>query len=467
MSSTSSGSADESELEALKAQLEAQTREATVLHRVSTLLNSSLRLDQRLADVLLAMDEFFGFRHAMVLLLDSDGETLSVAAHRGYDDAPIGAKVPLGVGVIGTVAKRRRMLRMNGLRSKRRYAAAIQGSQPQLPSLPGLPDADGQLAVPLLVEGDLIGVFSVESDQSIIFRHDDERLVGTVANHAASAIRNARMYDLLEDKVRQRTADLEQANLELRDAQSQLVQAGKMASLGELVAGVAHEINTPIGSVTSSSDTQARVLAKLRDLLTADGVLEREPGSQRLLRVMESSTEAIDSGASRVARIVKRLRAFARLDEADIQKVAIAESIGSALAMLEHEIGERIEVQTEFGETPSLTAQARSLNQVFLNLLTNAVQAIEGEGRITVKTAVEDERIRIDITDDGAGIPEDDLDRIFDPGFTTRGVGVGTGLGLSICYRIVQDHGGDISVQSKVGQGTTFTVRLSLDGLSG
>ena len=168
-----------------------------------------------------------------------------------------------------------------------------------------------------------------------------------------------------------------------------------------------------------------------------------------------------------MASIVKRLRAFARLDEADIQKVAIAQSIGSALAMLEHEIGERIEVQTEFGETPSLTAQARSLNQVFLNLLTNAVQAIEGEGRITVKTALEGEQIRVDITDDGAGIPEDDLERIFDPGFTTRGVGVGTGLGLSICYRIVQDHGGDISVQSEVGQGTTFTVRLSLDGLSG
>ena len=146
-----------------------------------------------------------------------------------------------------------------------------------------------------------------------------------------------------------------------------------------------------------------------------------------------------------------------------MKKVDIHEGLENTLTLVHHDIKNRITVARNFGDVPPIVCYPSRLNQVFLNLLVNASQAIKGEGEITVSTSVEDGEVRVAISDSGAGIPEQTLGKIFDPGFTTKGVGVGTGLGLSICYQIVQDHRGRIDVESREGEGTTFTVTLPMD----
>ena len=165
---------------------------------------------------------------------------------------------------------------------------------------------------------------------------------------------------------------------------------------------------------------------------------------------------------TRIVEIVRSLRNFARLDEAEKKQVDIHEGIESTLTLLHHELKQRVDVVRDYGELPEIECYPNQLNQVLMNLLTNALQAIEGPGTITIRTRCAGERVEVAISDTGSGISEEARQRIFDPGFTTKGVGVGTGLGLSIAYRIVQKHAGELRVESEVGAGSTFTVSLPL-----
>jgi signal transduction histidine kinase len=179
---------------------------------------------------------------------------------------------------------------------------------------------------------------------------------------------------------------------------------------------------------------------------------------------LDSSMEMNRQACARIMRIVRDLKNFARLDEADFKEANLNESLASTLSLLRHELRDRIEVIQELAELPLVPCYPNRLNQVFMNLLVNAIQAIPGKGQIRIRTSVEGDRVIVVIADSGSGIKPEHLERIFDPGFTTKGVGVGTGLGLSISARIVQDHRGTISVRSELGKGTTFTVSLPLHG---
>jgi signal transduction histidine kinase len=238
-----------------------------------------------------------------------------------------------------------------------------------------------------------------------------------------------------------------------------------MASLGNLVAGIAHEINTPIGAISSMHDTLTRAVEKLRHTLDTDfpKVCAESRALQKALKVISDANQVIATGTERVMKIVRSLRSFARLDEAELNRVDLHESIDNTLTLVHHDIKDRVEVVKDYGDVPPVVCYPSRLNQVFLNILVNASQAIEGEGEIHISTCVKDGKVRVAIRDTGAGIPEEDLKRIFDPGFTTKGVGVGTGLGLSICYQIMQDHEGEIQVESSVGEGSTFTVVFPAD----
>ncbi|UCE25031.1 MAG: hypothetical protein JSU74_02995, partial [Candidatus Zixiibacteriota bacterium] len=276
------------------------------------------------------------------------------------------------------------------------------------------------------------------------------------------ALRYADTSRSLEDKLALEKAhtDLEKAHADLRNTQAQLIQSEKMASLGHLVAGVAHEINTPIGAVGSMHDTLIRAAGKIQEVID-DGSTKgcaRCNEIKPMLKLVDEANRVIETGTSRVTTIVKRLRSFARLDEAEMKKVDIHEGLEDTLLLIHHEIKNRINVVREYGEIPPVACYPGKLNQVFLNILNNARQAIPGEGEIVVKTSVKDDRVHISIKDSGVGIPKEKLPLIFDPGYTTKGVGVGTGLGLSICYQIMQEHQGTIEVESEPGQGTTFTV---------
>jgi PAS domain S-box-containing protein len=256
--------------------------------------------------------------------------------------------------------------------------------------------------------------------------------------------------------------DLAETNRELRQTQAQLVQSEKMASLGGLVAGIAHEINTPVGAMTSMHDTLVRAIGRLKEHLktTAPDAFENDERLRSLFAMIDESNQVIRSGSSRVGEIVRRLRSFARLDEAELKKVDLHEGLEDTLTLLHHEIKHNIQVVRDYGSLPPMSVYPSRLNQVFLNLLNNARQAIRDKGTITIKTWVEGKTANISISDNGVGIPPENLPRIFDPGFTTKGVGVGTGLGLSICYQIMKDHRGRIDVESEVGKGATFTLRL-------
>jgi len=252
---------------------------------------------------------------------------------------------------------------------------------------------------------------------------------------------------------------------DLEDTQSQLMRSEKMAALGNLMAGIAHEINTPVGAVHSMHDTLIRAVEKLKATIERDfpdDVLKNR-GLQAALKVIADSNKVIETGTRRVTTIVRSLRNFARMDDAEKKRVDLHEGLEDTLMLVYHDIKNRIELVRNYGEVPPICCYPSRLNQVFLNILTNAQQAIEGKGKITITTSCAGGDVRVAIADTGVGIPEENLQRIFEAGMTTKEVGKGTGLGLSICQRIMEEHGGRIEVESVVGEGATCTVGLPLE----
>ncbi len=264
-----------------------------------------------------------------------------------------------------------------------------------------------------------------------------------------------------DEKIHRYARDLENTNRELREAQAALVQSEKMASLGNLVAGVAHEINTPLGSINSNADVMVRAMGKLRKVLSqAPPEIRDKRELTRTLDVLEEIGNINLTACRRIVGIVRSLRNFARLDEAERKKVDLHEGLESTLTLVHHEIKNRIEVVRDYGHLPEIECFPNQLNQVFMNILVNAAHAIEKQGTITITTRAQGESVTVAVSDSGSGIHAENLSKIFDPGFTTKGVGVGSGLGLAICYKIVKEHGGKIDVRSQLGQGTTFTITL-------
>jgi len=278
---------------------------------------------------------------------------------------------------------------------------------------------------------------------------------------------------VLEQKVAERTQDLNLKNQELemtlnqlQKMQHQLIMHEKMASLGNLVAGVAHEVNNPIGAVKSSAHVLTRCIEKIKDTLTHSKSLDEIKNDnefQKALSMLQENNKVINTASERVAEIVFSLKNFARLDEAEFQLVNIHEGIDTTLTLVEHELKNRIEVIKEYGEIPRIHCYPNQLNQVFMNMLVNAAHAIEDKGTIRIKTYSRNGFLYVEVSDSGKGISKRNLDRIFDPGFTTKSMGVGTGLGLSISYNIIQKHNGEIKVESREGKGTTFTIVLPVE----
>ncbi len=284
------------------------------------------------------------------------------------------------------------------------------------------------------------------------------------------------------ERVQRRNAEIEKAHSALQEAQAQLVQSEKLASVGQLAAGVAHEINNPIGFITSNLgtlNTYAELMTRLisgyrryanglgeqapqPELLQELKALEEEEDIEFVLEDIEGLLSDSIAGARRVKDIVQGLKSFSRVDDAEVSEQDIHEGIESTLKVVANEIKYRCEVVKQFGDLPPVPCNLAQLNQVFMNLLINAAQAMESQGTITIITSVDGGNAVIEFRDTGSGIPADKLGSIFDPFFTTKPVGSGTGLGLSISYGIVQDHGGTIEVASEVGVGTTFSVRLPL-----
>lgn len=249
--------------------------------------------------------------------------------------------------------------------------------------------------------------------------------------------------------------ELVRAQEELRATQAQLIQQGKMAALGVLVAGVAHDINTPLGSIKANIELTKKLVERLATKLPVD-----DPKIVRLSSALDDAVKTSMLACERIGGIVGSLRNFARPDASELEEVDLHAGLDSSLLLCGHLFKNRVDVAKHYGELPLVRCNRGEINQVFMNLLTNAAQAIGDAGTITVTTAAEGHEVRVTIRDDGAGIEAEHLDRIFEPGFTTKSVGAGTGIGLSIAHRIVSGLGGRISADSTPGEGASFTVTL-------
>ncbi|MEM6700677.1 MAG: ATP-binding protein, partial [Bacteroidota bacterium] len=283
------------------------------------------------------------------------------------------------------------------------------------------------------------------------------------------------------DKLAAKNLETQQLYEELKTAQAQLVQSEKMISLGQLTAGIAHEINNPINFIASNIAALKLDFEDLQPLLKKAKQLEREELDElNLLELSNLSKEievsfisqeldeiisSIERGIHRTKDIISSLRAFSRNTPDKFELADLHLALESVLVILGHQLKEKeVVIEKQFGKIPLISCNIGLLNQVFSNIIANAVQAVEedGKGRICISTQLLDEQVSICIKDNGSGMKEEVLQRVFEPFYTTKEVGKGTGLGLSISYNIVQQHEGDIRVESQVGEGTTFSILLPL-----
>ncbi len=257
--------------------------------------------------------------------------------------------------------------------------------------------------------------------------------------------------ETLEQGIAERTRDLSKALEDLRLQQTHLIQSEKMASLGQLVAGIAHEINTPLGYARGNVQTVREVLASLG---SAQGAATESLGDADVL------LGDAEYGLERITELVLSLKDFSRIDRSRTEPFNVNDCLEAALKICHNQLKDRIEVKRDYGALPAIPCAPSQLNQVFLNLITNALQAIDGTGTISISTRYQGTRVEVRIGDTGCGISPDVQAHIFEPFFTTKPVGKGTGLGLSIVYRIIEDHGGSIGVSSSPGVGTEFSISL-------
>jgi two-component system NtrC family sensor kinase len=310
-----------------------------------------------------------------------------------------------------------------------------------------------------------------------------------VADHEESQLLrdySSKLVSRLEEKIRNLSSlntELEQRFVtkvsEVESIQQQLLQSEKLASIGQLAAGVAHEINNPIGFINSNINSLQRYVKGILELLAVYEPLDSDIKDEATLEKVKQIKADIDfnylkddikdllseslDGVGRVKKIIQDLKDFSRVDSAEFEWSDLHQGIDSTLNMVQNEIKYKAEVIKEYGELPEVECVGAQINQVFMNLLVNAAHAIDEHGIITIRTRTcDNDKVQIEISDTGSGISKEHLNKIFDPFFTTKPVGKGTGLGLSLSYGIINEHGGKINARSEVGKGTTFMIQLPI-----
>ena len=327
------------------------------------------------------------------------------------------------------------------------------------------------------------------NDRVPVQSSDELGVLATTFNEMARTLssRETQLQELnrnLENIVRDRTLELEnshealkRAYFDLKSAQEQLVQTEKMASLGQLVAGIAHEIKNPLNFIygntgfledyTNTIQGLLEAFEKLPSISAEDrAAIERMKEEVHYAFIKQDLKILIDNfrdGSSRINAIVSDLRAFSRMDRDIVSEVDLHASLEMSLNLLRNQYKDRIEIHKDYGQIPQIKGYPGKLNQVFMNLLSNAFYAVKDRGSVWIKTRSVSDAVEIEITDSGAGIPQKDIKRIFEPFFTTKPVGQGTGLGLSISYGIIEQHRGKIQVASSPEKGTVFTIQLPID----
>jgi signal transduction histidine kinase len=321
------------------------------------------------------------------------------------------------------------------------------------------------LYYPLLIGSNVIGTLTVQSYRQHAYNEEQQNMIQTLASTTAIALDNANAY-----------AKIEQKNHEIIETQQQLVQAEKMASLGTLTAGVAHEINNPTNFVHVSAQNLEVDLSNFQDFIFALAG-EDDDADEAILNSFRKRFEplylhlkTIREGTERIKVIVKDLRVFSQLDSAEQKTVEISSLLQSTVNLIQTQYLEVTEFSTQFNDSCELNCYPAQLNQVFMNLIVNACDAIKSrqhqdtafKGMIMVACKMNAGHIEVSITDNGEGMTDETKNKLFEPFYTTKAVGEGTGLGLSISFGIVQKHSGQMTVESQLGHGSVFTLKLPI-----
>jgi signal transduction histidine kinase len=419
------------------------------VREISEAMVSMLSVQEIVERILVAVTDTMGVERAMVLLVDAERQRFAAAAARGdWDREAAGYELPVEHPLGRQLWMRREELARSDFDDETDLEVREQ-CRDVFDSL------DVELLVPVLYGVDLLGVIAVGRKLSgDRLAADDRQLLRTLANQSSIAIENAKAFDEIAKLNETLEARVEERTEELLHTQAQLVQSEKMRSLGQLVAGVAHELNNPIGFVHAN----LQLLQEYVEKLDSADPAQRDRAREAIRKLLARSRE----GTERVSRIVQDLRTFSRVDQAELSEVDLNQEIERTLGLAEPRFKDGVRVERDFGRLPPVRCYAGQLNQVFMNVIMNACDAMDGMGTLRVRTRAVPGAVRLEFEDTGPGLAPEVRDRIFEPFFTTKPVGQGTGLGLSISHGIVDRHGGRLYAESEPGKGATFVIELPL-----
>ena len=468
----------EAEKKILAKELLERYQEIDLFEDISTQLTTSLDTRQIAQLVLQELSQLIESSAGMILLLSPDATAFEIIAEFGvfFNDS----QPEPGKGIIGNIVQSNRAELINDVQAD--------------PRLEGQKNVSAMICVPLRAKERVLGAIAIGTSKTDSYKAEHLKLVSIFASQSAIAIDKAVLYEQSTQaaiQAKAQTQRLQQALHELQLAQTQLIQSEKMSSLGQLIAGVAHEINNPVNFICGNLRYVAEYAQDLLHLLEkyqkflpiAPPELESELDNIDLEFIMQDLPKLLNSmklGTSRIVEIVQSLKNFSRHDEAEMKAVNIHDGIDGTLMILHHRLKAdvhrpAIEIVKDYAKLPLIECYPGQLNQVFMNVLANAIDALEeGMGneeispptaQITIRTAVLDhQKVVIRIADNGPGMKEEIIHRIYDPFFTTKDVGKGTGLGMAISYQIVVDkHGGILKCRSQPGEGTEFWIQIPVN----
>ncbi|MFT5441842.1 MAG: signal transduction histidine kinase [Myxococcota bacterium] len=430
-----------------------RSRYRAAVREISEAMVSMLSLREIGDRILAALTDTMGVERAMVMLFDEDNRMLRPSVWRGDwdEEEREGLEIPAEHPIWRHLWMRREEL-----------CRADFDEEPDPENRELCRDVfdslEVELLVPVLFGVDLLGVIAVGRKLSgEALAADDRQLLRTLANQSAIAMENAKSFDEIGKLNETLEARVEERTAELQEIQVQLMQSEKLSSLGQLVAGVAHELNNPIGFVHANLQLLDEFIEKL-SVAHASGA-DTEKIREAIAKLLARSRE----GTHRVKEIVQDLRTFSRMDQADLQDANLHEELDRTIGLMEPRFKDGVTVVRDYGNLPTVRCYPGQLNQVFLNLLMNACDAMNCTGSVVIRTRQTEDGVRLEFQDDGPGVPPELLNRLFEPFFTTKEVGKGTGLGLSLSHGIIERHGGKFSIKSNLGEGATFVIELPLD----
>lgn len=409
-------------LEQIKQQAQSQAIKMALINKISNIMRESIDLSSIILPTLKELSIIFSAFRAYYAVYNNKSNLFKVS--QSLDEEETGMPIMFDSMVMRKVSNKE----ISHTRCLKEYMSA----KPYKESIQ-------RIVLPIFHMNELLGVVVLVSRQK---RELSEELdiLENISSQLGTAIVHANLYKKNLETVK----ELKETLKELNDTQLQLINSEKMASLGQLIAGVAHEINTPVAAIKSNNEIFTKLIQKIDDA--------------KLAAILNDINSTDKEAIQRINQLVISLKKFVRLDEAELQEADINRELDLTLDLIRHETKHRITVTKNYGDIPKIKCYPNMLNQVFMNILVNACQAIEKEGTILITTSYDKKTLKISIKDNGKGIK--DIEKIFLAGYTTKGVGIGTGLGLAISSKIIAKHNGKIDVKSELGVGSEFIITI-------